>query len=95
VTRTEPHIPLHCPPETLEWNRHRNLNVPFELNTRDVLCPVLMVVFLDQFDEYDVTVWLLQVDFQITLAPLAIVTLFGEKKLHLAPIVVDAWAGSI
>jgi len=45
-------MPLHTPPDTLEWNRHRNLYVPFAVNLRDVDWPTWSVVFFDQFDEY-------------------------------------------
>ena len=95
VTFTQPHIPLHTPPDRVEWNRHRNLYVPFDENTRDVVWPTDRVVFFDQFDENDVTVWLLQPDFQVTLVPCVTVAFLGDQKLHLAVNVVAACAGSI
>src|SRR4051812_7146427 len=88
-------MPLHTPPDTDEWNRHRNLKTPLVPNFREVVCPWLSTVSFDQFEEYDVSVWLLQPAFQVTVDPCVTVTDFGEKKLHFAVTSVEAEAGVI
>jgi hypothetical protein len=89
-----PHIPAHVPFDRVEWNRQWYLNVPRDLNVRDVVWPCDRTVSFDQFDEYDVTVWVPHTAFHTIFAPRDTVTDFGEKKLHRAFTVVAACAGA-
>jgi len=89
-------MPLHTPPERLEWNVQRYLNTPLRWKTRLVLVPVEMVVFFDQFAEYDVTVCGPQdTAFQVTRAPFATVAFDGDHvNVHVPRTVVEASAGN-
>jgi hypothetical protein len=84
-TTTLPHIPLHTPFTSEEWNRHRNLKTPVFWKVNDVCAPCPIVVFFDQAPFQEVTVWVPVTDFHTTLVPFATLTARG---CHLNPDVV-------
>ena len=76
-TTTFPHIPLHFPLLSVEWNLQRNRNVPALLKVKEVEVPAAIVVLFDQFFEVAVTVWEPETAFHVTFAPFATDTCVG------------------
>lgn len=83
---TLPHIPVHRPPTTEEWSRHRYRYVPARRKLNEVVEPVeARVVFFVQFELVALTVCRPEVDRHVTLVPTATCGALGENTKEPPP----------